>query len=90
LTAIMGHASGGTINEPLVAFGKSGAVHTFGESGPERITPIGTNRTTNNYSRTASININIGAFAGSKNELDKFTKILKKAQQDIDKRGEAY
>jgi hypothetical protein len=34
------HAGGGMIDEPMIARGRSGRWHTFGEAGPERVTPM--------------------------------------------------
>lgn len=42
-SAVNMHAMGGWINEPVVGIGqKTGQTHVFGESGPEKIVPAGT------------------------------------------------
>ena len=43
---VTAHAMGGIINEPIFGFGKSGRAYSFGENGPETITPgVGGSRT---------------------------------------------
>jgi hypothetical protein len=41
LGSIFGYADGGQINEPILGFGKSGQMYSFGERGSETVIPHG-------------------------------------------------
>lgn len=69
--SVKGYASGGIINEPIFGIGQnSGKSYSFGEAGPERVTP-GVGNTSSSGNNTFHITVN-----GVKN-TDEFEKLMR-------------
>jgi len=73
-------AHGGIIREPIYGVGRSGKTYSFGESGAETVSPIGTGGGT-------SITINIQNMSGSTQDLNNLRQTILAVIQEANTRG---